>query len=314
MKGGQGPGYAMGVDIGGSSLRCGLVSRAGRLRRGSHRRVSVDSKGDREAILRTLVLPIRDGLRQSEAERLHLVGIGIGMCGPLDYDRGISLIQGVDKYEALYGVNLKEEFHRRLSLPDRFPIAFEVDTWAFARGEAWRGAGRGFRRVLAVTLGTGLGSAFVNEGRILTEGPGIPSPYGWIGGLPYGQGKLDDYFSRRGILASYGAKVETKPDRHIDVKDIAVRARMGDELCREVFREFGERLGGALGPIAAKFGAQCLILGGRISGSFGLFARPLKDQLGSMAPSCEVRVARSIRYSALYGAAMMALTSCRKGA
>jgi len=71
------------------------------------------------------------------------VGIGIGMCGPLDLDEGIALIQGVDKYESIYGMNLKIELRKRLGLSLDYPIHFEYDSWAFARGEAWLGAGQG---------------------------------------------------------------------------------------------------------------------------------------------------------------------------
>ena len=173
--------YAIGVDIGGTTLRCGLVSRRGRIRRGSLQRVRIDSKGKRESILAAFTEPMRSNIAQARREGLALAGIGIGMCGPLDYETGICLMQGVDKYEDLYGINLKSEFRTRLGLPEDFSIKFEVDAWSFARGEAWLGAARGSHRLLAVTLGTGLGSAFLAEGRICTDGPGVPPPFGWGG-------------------------------------------------------------------------------------------------------------------------------------
>ena len=114
------PVYAIGVDIGGMSIRSGLVSAQGRIRRGSLRRVPVNSKGAKEDILETFVLPLRENLRQAQAEGFKVIGMGVGMCGPLDYPRGICLIKGVDKYESLYGTNLKQEFRKRLNLPPSF--------------------------------------------------------------------------------------------------------------------------------------------------------------------------------------------------
>ena len=137
--------FVIGVDIGGGSLRCGLVSNRGRIRRGSALKVPVDSKGGRESILETFVSPLRENFRQAATEGLEVFGLGIGMCGPLDYSEGICLIRGVDKYEWHYGTNLKDGFRCRLGLPDDFPIIFEIDAWAFALGETWLGAGTGFR-------------------------------------------------------------------------------------------------------------------------------------------------------------------------
>ena len=74
------PLYAIGVDIGGTSVRCGLVSTRGRIRRGSLCRVSVNSKGPAESILEAFTTPLRDNLQQAAAEQLRMVGIGIGMC------------------------------------------------------------------------------------------------------------------------------------------------------------------------------------------------------------------------------------------
>jgi glucokinase len=225
------------------------------------------------------------------------------MCGPLDYDKGICLIQGVDKYESLYGTNLKEEFRSRLDLPGTFTIDFEIDTWDFARGEAWRGNAQGFQHVLALTLGTGLGSAFIANGELLADGPGVPPPYGWIGGLPYRDGKMDDTFSRRGILALYHSLSQESPKRSFDVRDIAHKAKKGNSTCIHVFRKFGRLLGEALAPILKEFQAECLVLGGQISKSFDLFETSLQNSLTQLHHLKRITVARSIHLAAIWGAA-----------
>lgn len=302
------PVYAIGVDIGGTSIRSGLVSAKGRIRRGSFHRVPVNSKGPKEEILETFVLPLRKNLKQAKEEGLKVVGIGVGMCGPLDYPKGICLIKGVDKYESLYGTNLKEEFRRRLNLPDSFPMEFEIDTWDFARGEAWRGNARGFRRILALTLGTGLGSAFIADGELLADGPGVPPPYGWIGSLPYRDKKMDDMFSSRGILGLYFSLSQDSSRKGLSVKDIAVRAKRGDSLCIKVFQEFGKLLGEALAPILKEFGAECLLFGGQISKSFDLFSSSLKRELAHLRQLKRVTVARSINRAGVLGSAYRILT------
>jgi len=306
------PLYAIAADVGGTSVRCGLVSAAGRLRRGSYRKTPVDSKGPADAIIKTFVAVLRDNLRQARRERLPLAGIGIGMCGPLDYENGIVLMRGLDKYDSLYGMNLKQAIRERLGLDDKegnaFPLVFEPDSWAFARGEAWLGAGKGFRRILALTLGTGFGSAFVADGEILGEGPGVPPPFGWIGSLPFRGGLLDDAISRRGILTQYRALSSAEPPAGLDVRDLAAAARKGDAVCRQVFEGFGQMLGAALGPIIRKFGAECLIFGGRISKSFDLFDESLRCGLHDTPSLRRVTVARSINLATLWGAARLVFT------
>jgi glucokinase len=313
MNGKKATPYAIGVDIGGTSVRCGLVSDAGRLRQGSYHRAPVDSKGPARAITDAFIGVMGENVRQARRDRLPLVGIGVGMCGPLDYDEGIVLMRGVDKYESLYGTNLKSVFRQRLSLAAEFPICMEPDSWAFARGEAWMGAGKGFRRILALTLGTGFGSAFVADGELLDQGPRVPFPYGWIGSLPFRGRLLDDFISRRGILALYRSLASTPLSPRLDVRHIALRARSGNRVCRQVFEEFGRLLGAALAPIIREFGAECLIFGGRISKAFDLFEKPMRRELQNVPSLQRVTVAHSIGRATLWGAARFVFASVNRG-
>lgn len=254
-------------------------------------------------IIDAFIAPLKKNFELAAYRCLNIIGMGIGMCGPLDYEQGIVLIEGVDKYESLYGVNLKKEFHRRLSLADNFTIDFEIDTWDFASGESWRGNARGYNRVLALTLGSGLGSAFIANGKLLADGPGVPPPYGWIGSLPYKDGKMDDTFSRRGILALYRSLSTMPSSKSIDVKDIADKARNGDEVCRQVFSSFGNNLGHALKPTIREFEAECVVFGGQISRAFELFEPALRKALADITHLRKITLARSINLSAIRGAA-----------
>jgi glucokinase len=303
---------ALGVDIGGTSLRCGLVRASGAIFRGSLRKVTIDSKGDRESILGTFAAPLKELL-------FHSVTPGF-LCGhrsryvrPLDYAG--PFVHGASiRMSDLWG-RIKDELRRRLKLPEEGPMIFEVDAWAFARGEAWKGAGKGYRRILAITLGSGMGSAFVADGRLLSEGPGVPSPYGWMGGLPYGVGIVDDQFSRRGILARYRFLTGHPLSPGKDVKDLAARARRGDALCKELFGQFGTELGRVLLPTIQQFHPECLVFGGRISRSFDLFGDSVKQALEGQAPGLrKISVARSISLSAIRGGARLAFENTRQAA
>jgi glucokinase len=299
------PHYVACLDIGGTSVKSGVVGTDGALYPGSLHTTPVDSGGTARAILRTFADSLKGVLDIAQHNSLILDGIGIAICGPFDYEKGISKITGVDKYEALYDVNVKEHLQRELELPLNLPMLFDVDAWAFGRGEVWTGAGRPYRRVIVFTMGTGVGSAFAVDGKIVGEGPGVPW-YGWISGQKYRDGMLNDYISRTYMMNRYRALTGLD----IDIKEMAGLAREGDSAARGVFEEIGAELGGFLREHHVKeFGAECIIFGGQISRSFDLFVGPVRSALEGIGSLRAVLPAMDIECSALRGVAKLVFDS-----
>jgi hypothetical protein len=107
-----------------------------------------------------------------------VTSIGLAMPGPFDYPNGISMIRGLDKYESLYGLNIREALRERLIQRD-IPIRFENDAACFGLREARSGSAKAHRRLIAITLGTGLGACFVVDKQLVTTGVGVP-PNGYL--------------------------------------------------------------------------------------------------------------------------------------
>jgi glucokinase len=260
------------LDVGGTSAKAALVDGSGELVT-EPRVFPIRSGEDSETILTGFEAVLR--ALWTEAGDRPIAGVGVGMCGPLDYAQGICLIKGLSKYEAIYGVNLKVEFRRRMGLAADFPIRFVNDAAAFALGVSLYGPGRGLHRVMALTLGTGCGSAFVVDGEVQTTGaPGG----GEIYHLPYRGGMIDDWISRRGILRLRAEEFPGAPGE--DVKDLADTARAGNPDARALFARFGEYLAEALGPVAEQFRPDAVIIGGRIAASLELFEAPFAHRVG----------------------------------
>ncbi len=99
---------------------------------------------------------------------------GVAVPGPFDYEHGIGLFAGVAKFEALYGVDVGAALAAGLPGPPG-PIVFLNDADAFLWGEWLFGVAAGHDRCVAITLGTGIGSAFVADGRLRHCGPGCPA-------------------------------------------------------------------------------------------------------------------------------------------
>ena len=118
---------------------------------------------------------ILDGLAACVAALGELDGrvLAAAVPGPFDYDAGIGRYRDVGKYEALNGVDVRAGLTERLPSPPA-RITFLNDAQAFGLGEWLTGAGRPYTRVLAITLGTGVGSAFVDDGTVVTTGDRVP--------------------------------------------------------------------------------------------------------------------------------------------
>lgn len=292
--------FAIALDVGGMSIKSAIVSESGKIVDDSVRRTSVNSKGTFEQIINPFLNLFTSAFQLAQDQKLKIAGIGIGMPGPFDYENGISLIQGVDKYEAIYDVNLKDEFQKELRLPPDFPILFENDAWAFVRGEAWQGAARRFNRIIGVTLGTGMGSGFLADDEILEQGPGIPA-LAWIGGRKYKSGILDDRISSRGIIEAYRNLIR-REERDLAVKDIAKRAEAGDKRALNVFEETGSIMGHYLIWHAQQFQADCVVIGGQIAKAFHFFGPALQQVFVNENMTTVITQAQNIENSAMLGA------------
>ncbi|NGP45950.1 ROK family protein [Bacillaceae bacterium SIJ1] len=304
------PDYVLAFDVGGTYIKASIVRCDGAMVDGVHVYPShADAPKDE-------LIDHFSELIQTQAKRVPDGGIirGVGMAfpGPFDYEKGICQIKGLQKFDALYGVNLKSELTDRLTaLPElkgrwlEAPvIAFENDAALFALGECSYGAGRSFSRVIVLTIGTGFGSAFVSNGHLVKCGEGVP-PEGWLYRVPYLDGIMDDHFSRRGLLRlaleTGVADVSAGAD---DVKRLAERALAGEKRPVEVFQKWRNRLEDALSPVIASFKPDAIILGGQIAKSGTLF---VVDQMKGVP----VRISDDLSFSTFKGVCQLFANSTK---
>src|SRR4029078_2642228 len=124
--------------------------------------------------------------------------LGVAIPGPFDYAKGVGRYEGVAKFESLTGLDLGAAL--RAALPGRAErIAFVNDADAFVLGEWTWGAAAGHRRVAGITLGTGVGSGVVDEGRVVVDVPLVP-PDGSVHLLSIDGLPLEESVSRRAML------------------------------------------------------------------------------------------------------------------
>ena len=187
-------------------------------------------------------------------------GIGISMPGPFDMRNGKSAM--TEKFGALNGLCLPDLLGRK-------DIRFIQDATAFLRGEMLRGKAGTFRRVGAITLGTGIGSVAAIDGKPLLNEELRPVAEYALWKRPFKDGVVEDYISTRGILARY-------PEAG-SVKEIGSRAEAGDKRALEVWKNVGEDLAEVLSVWIGELSLEYVVVGGQIARSFRFFAEPLHN-------------------------------------
>jgi glucokinase len=244
------------LEIGGSHVTAAVVS-SGTWAVNVVERSKLDSQQAAELVLGDLA---------TAARTLPLAnGLAVALPGPFDFETGVAWYRGQGKFDNLYGHNVGDSLRDLLDLDQ---ILFMNDAEAFAVGEWTAGAVRGVERCVGVTIGTGIGTAFLADGRVVREGETVP-PGGELYKTSYDGKPLEDWISARAILRAYFARTGTE-EPEIGVKEIAERARGGAADARDVLLEAFGVLAAALTPWLERFGVTKVVLGGSISGAFDI--------------------------------------------
>lgn len=128
-----------------------------------------------------------------------VLGAELALPGTFDFAAGVSLMR--HKLPYLYGVSLRDPLARCFGWQPS-QVHFLNDAEAVQLGEIGAGAARGVARAVGITLGTGIGSAFAVDGRVVTAAPEVP-PGGEIWNLPYEGGIIEDFVSSSAIRRTY---------------------------------------------------------------------------------------------------------------
>ncbi|MBB1286010.1 ROK family protein [Flavisolibacter sp. BT320] len=283
---------AIGVDIGGSHITSAIVDLNSQcILMPTINRRSVNAMAGAEEIISAWSSVIAQSCHQLAQQP---VKIGIAMPGPFDYEEGIAYMQEQNKYDALYGLNIKSLLSEKLSI-ERNNISFMNDAACFLKGEVFGGAAKGCHKVLGLTLGTGFGSAVYHNNFVYDANL-------WCD--PYAGGIAEDLFSTRWFVKRY---FELTQQMVVDVKEMMDNAEV--DLVKRIFHEFGRNLGLYLRSIQNKFDFETVVVGGNIAKSFALFVGALQQEFLHQNLQVDVKPAILNEDAALLGAASVWKTS-----
>ena len=263
------------LEIGGAHVTAARVEPAtASVDLGSRIRIDFDPRGPREELLGAIL---------GAAAAVNTPAVGhwaVASPGPFDYERGIFQILGLAKLEELYDIDLRTELMTTLRLRNPDAVCFLNDANAFLLGEAWAGAARGHARAVGVTLGTGLGSAFLVDDEIVEDGPEVP-PGGCLHVVEFRGAPVETVLSARGLLARY----QGLGGSAAGAREVAERARSGEPAARETFDGFAADLAEFLAPWIDRFRPSCLVVGGGIARAWDLLGEPLEGLADTVAPA-----------------------------
>ncbi len=245
----------VGTDIGGSHITAALIDlNDHKIIPDSLVRRHVNAKGNCEEILNEW----REAINECKSQSPEITEkIGIAMPGPFDYQKGISYIQGLDKFESLYNLNVKGLLAEKLNIYST-SIFMMNDASCFLKGEVFGGSAKGSKNAIGITLGTGLGSASFKDG-IIHDGD--------LFMMPYKEATAEDYVSTRWFIQEYKERTGKSVS---NVKEIYERVSSDDTAVR-LFEEFGNNLGQVLAAYSKKWNADTIVIGGNIINAWELF-------------------------------------------
>ena len=275
-------------DVGGSHVSCAVCS-SNTLRLGLVARKSYSSRCSGSAFLDMLERLGKEACTSFDA----VLGAELAFPGPFDFSAGISLMR--HKLGDIYGIDLRSALAGRFGW-NADQVRFVHDAAAFLLGEMGAGVAMTVHRAVGITLGTGIGSAFSIDGRVVTEGEGVP-PGGELWNLGFLGGTVEDAVSSRAIRQSYWQRT----GREVEV-DALARAASHDSAAREAFLEFGRHLGLAMRANLCPFDPQVVVLGGGICRASELFLPAARRELEGLA--FDIRITQLFDHAPLVGAAV----------
>lgn len=271
----------IGIDIGGTNLRLALVTPDGGILHRERRKTSITGGG--EALLELLVDGIGGARKEAAALGVTVSAIGAGMPGLIDRE---GTVRSSVNLRPLEGVNLKA----RLEAASGLPVTVVNDANAIAQGERIYGAGREFGSFLLLTLGTGVGSGLVLDGRLWSGPDGFASEFGHATVEPEGircpcgnRGCLEQYSSATALARMARERFDLQGEADTAAEEVAALAKSGNGVALALFEQVGRNLGIAAATAVNLLNLDAIIVGGGMAAAFDLFAGALRNELDSRA-------------------------------
>lgn len=265
----------MGIDIGGTKILGGLIDRRGNII--NQTMVYTEAQLGKERILKNLLDTI-DKLIDKDVK-----GIGIGSAERINFNAGI-VEYATDNLPGWTGYNLKRILEDRY----RIPVIVDNDVNAAVIGEMWQGAGRGYKEIVMIAIGTGVGGAIVYNEEVIRGASWSAGEIGHMILHPKGRqcncgqrGCLEQYISGIAIARKY-AEV-SKEEKVTGAEEVFLLVEKGDKMALEIVNDFVNSLSIAILSFKNLLDPEIFIIGGGVIGAKRVWWDKLKGILKGKA-------------------------------
>jgi len=298
--------YVLGIDLGTTNTVIGIANLKGEVI--NKVRVPTNRNHSLETIVAQVTNLVEEIIKKTNIDKEAIKGLGIAEAGVVEKHSGIIKFSPNFNWENVNIARLLEKKTGLSTLADNC-------TRTMAIGEIWHGKGRGVNNIFYVNIGYGIGSALVVNGQVYNN-------HSEFGHIPISNEKVRCGCGKFGCLEAVasGNAIERKANQlfkdnnngWITAKDVAERAKMGDQTAIEIFQETGFYLGKGISFIANVFNPDKVIIGGGVSLAGNILLDPLIDSFNKYTMKA-VRANTQVELSSLgmdagvYGAITMVL-------
>ncbi|MEQ2129735.1 ROK family protein [Caldanaerobacter subterraneus KAk] len=265
----------IGIDIGGTKILGGLIDETGNLL--EETLVYTEAHLGREKILENLFIAIDKVIDK------NVKGIGIGSAGRINFEEGI-VEYATDNLPGWTGCNLKQLLEDKYKIP----AIVDNDVNAAVIGEMWQGAGRGYKDIVMIAIGTGVGGAVVCNGEVIRGKNWSAGEIGHMVLYPNGRqcncgqkGCLEQYVSGTAIARTY--RELSKEKKIAGTEEVFLLAEKGDKVALEVVNDFVNSLSIAILSLKNLLDPEIFIIGGGVIGAKRIWWDKLKEILKGKA-------------------------------
>ncbi len=312
--------HIVGIDLGGTNIVCGVVAEDGSALH-AVRTVPTGADEGPEAVIGRILAAARESLAEARARvpGLDVVGVGCGAPGPLNTRTGVVLLT-----PNLGWVNMP--LRQRLADGLGLPAALDNDANCAVLGEWWRGAARGTRICIGLTIGTGIGGGIIIDGKLYHGASDIAGEVGHMTIDAHGRrckcgnyGCIEAYASGpnialRAVEAIESGAASSLPSyvggdlARLTAQTVYQAAREGDELATEVVRDTAKYLGAAVASLINIFNPEVVVIAGGVTLAGDSLFEPLRREVSRRAFKPAVQVCRIVPgeltgVAGVYGAA-----------
>ncbi|QDI92314.1 ROK family protein [Salicibibacter halophilus] len=296
-------------DIGGTSIKYGILDEQGKLVYQSQTATSASEGGKR-------VLAQVKEIAQSLQVDYALEGIAVSTAGQVNNLEG-TIVHATESIPGYTGVNVKKELEEALQLP----VAVENDVNSAALGEYWRGAAQGIRHFLCMTLGTGIGGAIVMDGKVYTGASFSAGEFGHMTLYPDGK---DCPCGDKGCYEMYASSqsLERRAKEYFggggSLRDLFVKAKNEKGTAEYVIDQWISGVALGIKTLVHIFNPPLIVIGGGVSEQGDYLLKKLRKSVNaqimpSFQRTLQLKMAQNGNDANLQGAVYQLITAIRGG-